>query len=102
VHVGAVVDHALLEVATEERDEIPVPAVAIGSGSSAVDASPSRERLVRIATMIRDVEHAMPMTSRRTRRQQGARPIPLAAGRLRSARVNPSRTAAPAVVELAS
>ena len=70
-----------------------------GVGTSAADASPSRERLVRIATMIRDAERAMPAPARRARRH-GARLIPLAPRRRRSARAR--RTPPTVVVELAS
>ena len=68
-------------------------------GSSVADASPSRERLVRIATMIRDAERAMPAPTRRARRD-GARLIPLAPRRHRAARLR--RKAPTMVVELAS
>ena len=43
----------------------PQPADAVVVGPT--DSSPSQERLVRIAAMLRDAEHAMPVTSRRER-----------------------------------
>jgi hypothetical protein len=98
--------HGVPEVVARELALVELPVTALlngrqpgsGVGSSAVDASPSRERLVRIATMIRDAERAMPAPARRARRH-GARLIPLAPRRNRSAR---SRQAETPVVDLAS
>jgi hypothetical protein len=61
----------------------------------AVDGSPSRDRLSRIAGMIRDAEHASGAAGSRPRRAAAARPIPLAARRR-------ARQRAEGVVHLAS
>ena len=52
----------------------------------AVDGSPSRDRLSRIAAMIRDAEQAMAVGGGHERRSRGARLIPLAARRSRRRR----------------
>ncbi|MCW2633992.1 MAG: hypothetical protein JWQ99_359 [Blastococcus sp.] len=74
--------------------DLPVPQVALLSGpagvvpssaqaaggitvSAAASSSPSQERLVRIASMIRDAERAMPERDRHERRRQVAGPVPL-------------------------
>ena len=62
--------------------------VAAGGGVSvAVDASPSRDRLARIAAMIRDAEQAVAVGGGRERRPRGARLIPLAPRRSRRRRL---------------
>jgi len=68
--------------------EIPpeIPSVVAGGGVAAVgaDGSPSRDRLARIAAMIRDAEQAMTASSRRHDRADDARLIPLAPRRNRA------------------
>ena len=71
--------------------EIPpeVPSVVAGGGGVAAagaDGSPSRDRLARIAAMIRDAEQAMTASSRRHDRTDDARLIPLAPRRNRARR----------------
>jgi hypothetical protein len=61
----------------------------------AVDGSPSRDRLSRIAAMIRDAEHAGGAAGGTHRRTAAARPIPLATRRR-------ARQRAEGVVHLAS
>ena len=101
VDIAAVVDHPLSEVAARDLTMPELRSAATSGGSSsAADASPSRERLVRIAMMIRDAELAMPGPHGRPRRQPGARLIPLAARR--GAAPVRSSSKAPMVVELAS
>lgn len=74
--------------------------VAAGGGVSvAVDASPSRDRLARIAAMIRDAEQAVTPGDGRERRARDARLIPLAARRHRRRLPSAHRHTA---VELAS
>ena len=62
--------------------EVPpeVPAVVAGGGLTAAgaDGSPSRDRLARIAAMIRDADLAMAVSDDRPWRPSGARLIPLA------------------------
>jgi hypothetical protein len=60
----------------------------------AVDGSPSRDRLSRIAAMIRDAERAGEASHRRPQRGQAARLIPLATRRR-------ARLRAEGIVELA-
>jgi hypothetical protein len=73
--------------------DLPVPHVALLSGPagvvptsahaaggitvSAAASSPSQERLVRIASMIRDAERAMPVRDGHEGRRQAAGPVPL-------------------------
>ena len=74
--------------------------VAAGGGVSvAVDASPSRDRLARIAAMIRDAEQAVTPGDGRERRPRDVRLIPLAP---RRSRARLRRGNAGAVIELAS
>ena len=77
-----------------ERASMPA---GVGVPTSAADGSPSRDRLVRIATMIRDAELAMPAPSPRHRKAQEIRLIRLAPRRNRA-----RQRAEAAVVELAS
>ena len=78
-------------VGAEPMGTLPL---ALGGPASAGDGSSSRDRLVRIAMMIRDAEHAVPVLSRR--RPHAARLIPLAPHR------NRARARAAAAVDLAS
>jgi hypothetical protein len=68
--------------------EVPpeVPSVVAGGGITAAgaDGSPSRDRLARIAAMIREAEQAMMASSRRHDRTDDARLIPLAPRRHRA------------------
>jgi hypothetical protein len=69
--------------------EVPpeIPSVVAGGGVAAAgaDGSPSRDRLARIAAMIRDAEQAMTVGGDgRQWRATGARLIPLAPRRTRS------------------
>jgi hypothetical protein len=68
--------------------EVPpeIPSVVAGGGVAAAgaDGSPSRDRLARIAAMIRDAEQAMTVGDGRQWRAAGARLIPLAPRRSRS------------------
>ncbi|TFV87999.1 hypothetical protein [Blastococcus sp. CT_GayMR16] len=75
----------LVEV-VRELAPLELPAVAAGSSvpSAAVDASPSRDRLARIAAMIRDAEQAMAAHSHHQRRSPEPRLIPLAPRRNRA------------------
>jgi hypothetical protein len=82
------------ELAALERASM---AVGAGVASAVVaDGSPSRDRLVRIAAMIRDAELATPVLSGRHRRAHEVRLIPLAPRR------NRARRRTETVVELAS
>jgi hypothetical protein len=58
-------------VAAGELLDVPVPSGG-GTVSAAASSSPSQERLVRIAAMIRDAERGLPVARRRERRPQGA------------------------------
>jgi hypothetical protein len=81
---GALTDD-LREVVVRELAPLELPSVATASGvpSATTDGSPSRDRLARIAAMIRDAEQAMAMSSRRQPRAQDGRTIPLASRRNR-------------------
>jgi hypothetical protein len=77
-----------------ERASMPA---GVGVPASAGDGSPSRDRLVRIATMIRDAELAMPTPSPRHSKAQEVRLIRLSPRRYRARQL-----AEAAAVELAS
>jgi hypothetical protein len=68
--------------------EVPpeIPSVVAGGGVTAAgaDGSPSRDRLARIATMIRDAEQAMAVSGDRQWLTPTARLIPLAPRRTRA------------------
>jgi hypothetical protein len=68
--------------------EVPpeVPSVVAGGGITAAgaDGSPSRDRLARIAAMIREAEQVMTVSSRRPGRADDADLIPLATRRHRA------------------
>ena len=74
-----------------------VTSVVAGGGVAAAgaDGSPSRDRLARIAAMIRDAEQAMTASSWRHDRADDARLIPLAGRRNRA---RPRRSEAIAVL----
>jgi hypothetical protein len=97
ITVGVAED--LVEV-VRELAPLDLPTVAAGSSapSAGVDASPSRDRLARIAGMIRDAEQAMAVHGQQ-RRPRETRLVPLAPRRNR-ARLHRGRSAA--VVGLAS
>jgi hypothetical protein len=84
----------VLPAVVDDEPALPSAPLAIGGPASAGDGSSSRDRLVRIASMIRDAEHAVPLLSRR--RRQPVRLVPLAPRRSRA------RARAAAVVDLAS
>lgn len=87
----------LPEVVERELADLERVSTAAGVASAvAADGSPSRDRLGRIAAMIRDAELATPVVSARHRRAQDVRLIPLAPRRNRA-----RRRAETTVVELA-
>jgi hypothetical protein len=88
------------EVGVRELAPLELAAAVTGGGvpSAAADASPSRDRLARIAAMIRDADQAMAAHGHQQRRPRGTRLIPLAPRRNRAQ----LQRAAGTVVDLAS